>query len=109
RRSDEEPVVVEMNAGIILVPRADKLGGVPGEEEILPVEVHQNHLLLAECETVEPAVCVFFEQVEIHGIVLETIAAPISEEAQAGLIVDEEKTAEIGVELLDAGAHGNEI
>ena len=51
----------------------------------------------------------FLEEMEIGGVVFDAIAAKIAENADGGLLVDEEKTAEVGVELLDAGAHGNEI
>src|SRR5271168_3894502 len=109
RGAHEKTVVVVMNAGIILVPRADKFGGVTGKEKVLKIDVSQNNLLMAAIEGVEAAVGVFFEHLEVHGVVLDAVAVPIAENAQAGLLVDKEKSAEIGVELLNAGAGGDEI
>src|SRR5262249_7606913 len=60
-------------------------------------------------EGVQSAVGIFLEEIEVGGVVFETIGTEIAEEANAGLLVDEEKTAEVGVELLDAGADGDEI
>ncbi len=51
----------------------------------------------------------FSRKLKIGGVVFDAVAAKIAEDADAGLFVDEEETAEVGVELLDAGAHGNEI
>ncbi len=34
---------------------------------------------------------------------------PIAKDAHAGLFINEEKSAEVGIELLNTGAHRNEI
>src|SRR5580700_2254944 len=60
-------------------------------------------------ESVEAAVGVFLEKLKIHGVVLDAVAVPVAEDAQAGLFIHEKKSAEIGIELLNAGAGGDEI
>src|SRR6266705_1108444 len=64
---------------------------------------------MAAVERIQPAVCVFLEQVEVRDVVLDAVAVQIAEDAQRGLLVDKQKASEIRVELLDAGARGNEI
>ncbi len=53
-------------------------------------------------KSVEAAVGIFLEHLKIRGVVLDAIAVPIAENAQAGLLVNKEESAEIGIELLDA-------
>jgi len=108
-RTDEEAVVVVMHAGIVFVEGANEFGGVAREKEILDIQVAQDNLLVAASKAVEAAVGIFFEQIEVGGVVFETIAAQIAEDAHGRLFVDEKKAAEVGVEFLDAGANGNEI
>ena len=51
----------------------------------------------------------FSRNLKIRGVVLDAVAVPIAEDAQAGLLVNEEESAKVGVELLNARTHGNEI
>ena len=99
-----------MKTGVVFVERADEFRGVAGKEKILEIDIAENDLLMAAVESgVEAAVGIFFEEIEIGGVVFDAIAVQIAEDADGGLFIDEKKAAKIGVELLDAGAHGNEI
>src|SRR4029077_7076594 len=109
RRADKEPVVVIVQAGIVLVPGGDKFRRVAGEKEILEIEVAEKDLLVTAVKSIEAAVGVFFEEMEVGEVVFDAVAVKIAEDAQGRLLVDEKKTAEVGVELLDARARGNEI
>src|SRR5216684_7734712 len=46
---------------------------------------------------------------KISQVVFNAAALQVAKDAQAGLLIHKKKTAEVGVELLDAGACGNEI
>src|SRR5437870_4873029 len=109
RGPDEEAVVVVMQAGVVLIPRGDKFRGVAGEEEILQIDVAQNDLLMAAVKRIEATVGVLFDEVEVRQIVLDAIAVEIAKNAQSRLLVNKKEAAKICVELLDAGARGDEI
>ena len=110
RRAHEEAVVVVVEARVVFVERADKFRGVAGEEKILEINIAEQHLLMTAVESgVEAAIGIFLEKIEIGGVVFDAIAVKIAEDADGGLFIDEKKAAKIGVELLDSGAHGNEI
>jgi hypothetical protein len=47
--------------------------------------------------------------VKIGDVVFDAIAVKVAEDAQGRFFVDKKKAAEVRVELLDAGARGNEI
>src|SRR5437667_3497264 len=105
----QEPVVVVMQTGIIFVPCGNEFHRVARKEEILQINVPQCDLLMAAVERIQPAVCVFLEKVEVRNVVLDAVAVQIAEDAQRRLLVDKQKASEIRVELLNAGARGNEI
>ena len=110
RGAHQETVVVVVEARVVFVECADKFRGVAGKEKILEIDIAENDLLMAAVEGgVEAAVGIFFEKIEIGGVVFDAVAVKIAEDADGGLFVDEKKSAKIGVELLDSGAHGNEI
>jgi len=88
-RTNEKAVVVVVDAWVVFIPSADEFGGVAGEEEILPIKVSEDNLLPAQSKAVEFAVGIFLEKVEVCGVVFETVAGPIAEDAQTGLLVDE--------------------
>ena len=71
--------------------------------------IRESDLLVAKREGIERAIGIFFEEIEIGGVVFEAIGAEIAEEPEARLLVDEQETAKIGVELLDAGTEAHEI
>src|SRR6202521_6422663 len=64
--------------------------------------------MTAGCRVVS-AVGVFFEEVKIGDVVFDTVAVKVGEDAQGRLLVDKKKAAEVDIELLDAGARGDEI
>src|SRR5215467_8654714 len=105
RGPHKKPVVVVVQARIILVPRRHDLRGVPGKEEILQIDICQNHLLMPTVECVEPAVRAFLEEMEIGEVVLDAAAVQVAKNAQRGLLIDKQKAAEVRIELLDAGAN----
>ena len=109
RRANEETVVIIVQAGIVLVPCGDELRGVAGKKEVLEIHVAEKHLLVAAFERVEPAVGVFFEEMEVGEIVFNAIAVEVAEDSQGGFFVNKKKAAEVSVELLDAGTRGDEI
>src|SRR5437879_1730243 len=98
-----------MEAAVVFVIGDEKFGGVAREKEILQISVGKGDLLAAAFECVEAAVGIFFEEVEIGDVVFDFVVVKIAEDADAGLFILKEKTAEIGVEFLNAGANGNEI
>ena len=109
RRTDEETVVVVMEAAVVFVVGDEKFGGVAREKEILQISVYNGDLLAAALECVQAAVGIFFEEIEVGGVVFDFVVVKIAEDADAGLFVLKEETAEVGVEFLSAGANGNEI
>src|SRR5207245_1378748 len=90
-------------------PCGDELRGVAGKKEVLEIHVAEKDLLVAAFEPVESAVGVFFEEMEVGEIVFNAIAVEVAEDSQGGFFVDKKKSAKVGVELLDAGARGDEI
>src|SRR5229473_7599808 len=46
---------------------------------------------------------------KISQVVFNAAALEVAKDAQAGLLIHKKKTAEVGVEFLEAGARGNEI
>src|SRR5260370_23813434 len=72
-------------------------------------DVCEKQLLVAAFERVEPGVSVFFEEMEVGKVVLDAVAVKIPENAQGRFLVNKKKATEVCVELLDAGARGNEI
>src|SRR5947207_370551 len=109
RGANEEAVVVVMKAGIVFVPGGHEFRGVAREKEILQVNAAEKDLLVAAVEGVESAVGVFFNEVKIGEVVFDAIAVEVAEDAQGRLFVDKKKAAEVGIELLDTGARGDEV
>src|SRR6266850_1243565 len=109
RGANKEAVVVIVKAGIVFVPGSDEFRGVAGKKEVLEIDVAEKDLLVAPVERVESAVGVFFEKMEIGNVVFDAITVEVAEDTQGRLFVDKKKAAEVGVELLDAGARGDEI
>ena len=46
---------------------------------------------------------------KIGEVVFDAIAVEVAEDAQGRLFVDKKKAAEVGIELLDTGARGDEV
>ncbi len=109
RRTHEETVVVVMEAAVVFVIGDEEFGGVAREKEILQISVCEKDLLAAAFECVKAAVGIFFEEIEVGGVVFDLVVMKIAEDADARLFVLKEEAAEVGVEFLNAGANGNEI
>ena len=107
--ANKEAVVIIVKAGIVFVPGGDEFRGVAGKKEILQVNVAEKDLLVAAVESVESAVGVFFEEMEVGEIVFDAVAVKIPENSQGWFFVNKKKAAEVSVELLDAGTRGDEI
>src|SRR4029077_3056026 len=105
--SCQEIIIVEYERGIVLVVVEADLDGVAGLEEILAVQIADEHLPLPVLKAVQTAIGVLVEHREVRGVVLVAIVAQVAEDADAGFLVVEDEAAEIAVEGLDAGAHGN--
>src|SRR5579885_2017471 len=60
-------------------------------------------------ECIQSAVGVLLEKMKIGEIVFDAVGMEVAEEAGGRLLIHEEESAEIGIELLDTGANGNEI
>ena len=98
-----------MNPALIVVVADAELRRVSLKEEILSVQIGDDHLLFPPLERVQPAVRVFLEQIEIRQVVLPAVRIQIPEKSHAGLLVHEQKPPKIGVELLNSRAYGNKI
>ena len=110
RGANQKSVVVVVKTGIVFIEGENKFRGVARRKEVLQVGIGEKHLLVAAVKCgVEAAVGIFFEEIEIGKIVFEAIALEIAEDTETGLLIDKKKTAEVGVELLNAGARGYEI
>jgi len=82
-----------------LVIGGEKFGGVAREEEILQISVGNGDLLAAAFERVDATVRIFFEEVKVSDVVFDFVVVEIAEDADAGLFVLKEETAEVGVEF----------
>src|SRR5260370_39946337 len=98
-----------MQAGIVPFPCSYEFRGVARKKEVLDTNVAESDLLVAAFERIEPAVGVFFEEMEICEVVFDAVTVKVAENAQGRLFVNKKKSAEVGVELLNARARGNEI
>src|SRR5579872_4260941 len=85
------------------------LNGVAGLEKVLAIDVRDQDLLITVVESIQAAVGIFFEHREVRGVVLIPVGVQVSKDSQAGLLVEEDESAEIAVEGLNAGAGGDEI
>jgi len=88
-----------VEAGIIFVPGSDKFRRVnPGKRS--PADRrYREELVGGGGQRVEPAVGIFFEELKIREIVFEAIAAEIPKNTQRRLLVNKQKTTEVGIEL----------
>ena len=60
-------------------------------------------------KSIQSAIGVFFKHREIGGVVLISVGPQVAEDAQARLLIEENETAEIAIEGLDARSRGYEI
>src|SRR5712692_3293496 len=109
RRAHQEIVLIEVESGVVLVVMHTELRSVAGPQEILPVEIGDQRLLVPPCKCVQAAVGVFFEEMEVGQVILPAVRVQVAKNAHAGLLLDEQETSKIAVEGLDARPHGNEI
>ena len=79
------------------------------DEEVLPVEVGDGDLLIAELQRVQAGVGVFLQPVEDGQVVLVAIGGVVAEDAHAEVRVVEDEAAEVAVERLRADADGDEV
>src|SRR6202050_1370997 len=109
RRAHQEAVVIVVNTGRVVVVVHAELRRVALEKEILLVDVREDDLLFSSAPGIQAAVGVLLKQVEVGQVVLPAVGIEVAEKTHTGLLVDEKKAPEIGVELLNARAHGNEV
>src|SRR5580692_3205013 len=109
RGPHEKPVSVVLHARVVLVVVNAKFGRVARLHEILHIKIRDDHLLVPQLETVQAAVGVLFEKIEIGGVVFPAVRVKVSEKAYARLLVDKNKSAKIAGKTLDSRAHRKEI
>src|SRR3954469_16122124 len=102
-------VVVEMDRWVVFVEVIAELRRIPLLEEILDIDVPDHHMLVAALKRVQAAIGVFLQHVEVSAVVFDPVGAKVAEKSDAGLFIGKDKAAEIGIELLDAGAYRNEV
>src|SRR5947208_2683152 len=105
----QKTILVKVGAGVVFVEVITELRGVAFGKEILHIKICQRNLLMAVVKGVQSAVGVFFKEEEIGSVVLQPIGAEISEDANTGLLLRKQQTAEVAAELLDAGPDRNEV
>src|ERR1700747_1164611 len=86
-----------------------EFGGVAFRERVLDIDVGDPHLLVPEVKGIQTAVGVFFEEIKVCQVVVDPIGAQIAEQTDGGVLVHENKAAEIAVEALNARANRDEI
>ncbi len=69
----QKSVVVVVNSGVVLIVVNAELRCVARLEEILHVQIRDDHLLVPWLECVESAVRIFFEEVEIREVVFPAV------------------------------------
>ena len=105
----QEPVLVVLERGWVVIVVQAHLGCVAGENEVLPVVIGEKEVLAAVVERVQPGVRVFFPLTEIHEVELIAIRELRAEEPDASVLVGEQESPEIGVERLGARANRDEV
>src|SRR5579872_7307257 len=108
-RARQEPIVIEVNGGIVSVVMETEFCGVAFEKRILNVDVSDINLLMARIEGVQTAVRVFFQKIKVRQVVIDPVRTQISEKPHSRLLFRENKSAKIAHELLNSCADRNEI
>src|ERR1700727_1799756 len=99
-RTHQKTIVIVMKTGVIFIERTDKFGRIPWKKEILQINIAEHHLLVPPVEnSIQSAIGIFFQQIEIRRVVLNTVAMQISKNPQPRLLVNKKKPAEVRVEL----------
>ena len=102
-------VVVVMHSAVVEVCKKAPLRRIARPDEILPIQVCDDHFLVAGVERVQFRVRVLLAHVEDSEIVLVKIVVPIAEEPRTEVHVVEKKSAKVRVERLVADAQRNKI
>ena len=68
-----------MDTALIVVVMKAEFGGVTFRERVLNIDICDAHLLIPGFEGVQAAVGIFFQEIEISEIVIDTIRSKISE------------------------------
>src|SRR4051812_27935607 len=109
RRPHQESVRVVVQFAVVTIGvKAERLG-VTERQEILDVDVADVDLRAAAMRLVEAAVGIFFEQVERGRVELDAARLRRAEHAHARCLEHRHEAAEVGGELLHAGAHRDEV
>ena len=109
RRTYQEIVLIKMQTGVVLVVVHTELSCVARPDEILPVKVGDDHLLMAPAERVQAAVGVLLEEMEISEVVLPAVRVQVAKDAHARLLLNEEEPAKVAAKRLDARAHREKV
>ena len=109
RRTNEDAVAVVVEVGAVAHEVHAELLGVTADEKVLPIQIGDGDLLIAEFHCVEAGVGVFLEPVEDGQVVLVAIGRVVAEDARAEVGVVEDEAAKIAVEWLRTDADGDEV
>src|ERR1041384_8167761 len=85
------------------------LGGEAGPDEVLAVEVADQHVLVPRREGVQPAVGVLLQHAEEGQVELVAVGLQVAEDAHAAVDVVEDEAAEVADERLGAKGHRDEV
>src|SRR5260370_41798863 len=72
-RPHQKSVVIIVYRRVVLVPGDNKFGGVARKEKILQIDIAQHHLLVAAIECIQSTVGIFFQELEVSGVVFDLI------------------------------------
>ena len=86
-----------------------ELGSVAAPQEVLAIQVGDDHALVAAIEPVQLGVGILLEQVEHDEVVLPAVVVEVPEQARAEINVVEDEPAKVAVERLCAETAGDEI
>src|SRR5205085_825847 len=108
--ADRKAVIVDLQLAALPVdvPGDARLAGQADEREILAKDVGVQDPVVARRlqDVVEAGIRVLLQPPDRRQIILEAVIVAIAEQANAELLVLEQKAPEIEVERLDADPHG---
>ena len=93
-------IAVVMRDALVEILMKAQLRRVTGRQEILAIQVRDEHALVAGREPVQLRIGVLLAHVEDRRVVLKAIVVEVAEEARAQVHVVENKPAEIADERL---------
>ena len=115
-RTYQESIGVEMlppriiTTGIVAVMMHAQLCSVAQPDKVLFVEIGDDHLTMTGSkDSIQHAVRVLLQEVEIRHIPLNAIRIEIPEESNARFVISEDEAPEIAGKPLNPGSSGHEV